>query len=74
MAHGPRAGLEILDPIAAEGRLDQWPQLHIARAELLRQLDQGADALIAYKAALAAGLPEAERTLIARRMAQIVTS
>ena len=36
MADGPQAGLAILDRLAAQGRLDRWPQLHIARAELLR--------------------------------------
>lgn len=74
MAQGPEAGLELLDPLAAQGRLDQWPQLHIARAELLRQLDHGAEAINAYRAALAAGLPEAEQALIARRMAQVAAT
>jgi len=69
MAEGPRAGLAILDRLAGEGKLDRWPQLHIARAELLRQLGRGADAAAAYKLALAAGLPRAEEDFISSRLA-----
>ncbi|HEX5188657.1 MAG TPA: sigma-70 family RNA polymerase sigma factor [Streptosporangiaceae bacterium] len=69
MAESPESGLAILDRLAAEGRLEHWPQLHIARAELLRMLDRGAEAAGAYQLALAAGLPSAERDFIAARMA-----
>jgi RNA polymerase sigma-70 factor (ECF subfamily) len=69
MADGPAAGLSILDDLAGQGRLDRWPQLHIARAELLRQLGRTADALSAYQAALAAGLPSAEEAFIGCRIA-----
>lgn len=71
MADGPRAGLAILDRLADNGRLDRWPQLHIARAELLRQLDRRADALNAYQAALAARPHPAEQELISRRIGEI---
>jgi RNA polymerase sigma-70 factor (ECF subfamily) len=72
MATEPQAGLAILDRLAAEGRLDRWPQLHIARAELLRELDRPGDASAAYQLALAARLPEAEREFISGRLAEIV--
>ena len=72
MADGPQAGLTILDRLAAEGRLDRWPQLHIARAELLRELDRPGDASAAYERALAARLPTAERAFISGRLADIV--
>ena len=71
MAEGPHAGLAILDRLADDGRLDRWPQLHIARAELLQRLGRGADALGEYRAALAIGLPEAEREYIGRRIASL---
>ena len=74
MADGPRAGLAILDRLAAEGRLNQWPQLHIARAELLRQLGRAADALTAYRAALDTGPHPAEREFISRRIGGLVTA
>jgi len=73
MDESPESGLAILDRLAAEGRLERWPQLHIARAELLRRLDRRADAAAAYELALAAGLPAAERDFIAARMAETVT-
>jgi RNA polymerase sigma-70 factor (ECF subfamily) len=73
MAESPESGLAILDRLAAEGRLERWPQLHIARAELLRRLDRRAEAAAAYELALAAGLPAAERDFIAARMAETVT-
>ncbi|HLI40186.1 MAG TPA: DUF6596 domain-containing protein [Streptosporangiaceae bacterium] len=40
MAEGPVAGLAILDPL--EPRLANWPQFHIARAELLRRVGRAA--------------------------------
>jgi RNA polymerase sigma-70 factor, ECF subfamily len=73
MAESPESGLAILDRLAAEGRLERWPQLHIARAELLRRLDRPAQAAAAYELALAAGLPAAERDFITARMAETVT-
>jgi RNA polymerase sigma-70 factor, ECF subfamily len=73
MAESPESGLAILDRLAAEGRLERWPQLHIARAELLRRLDRRDEATAAYQLALAAGLPAAERDFIAARMAETVS-
>jgi RNA polymerase sigma-70 factor (ECF subfamily) len=71
MAEGPQAGLGILDQLADDGRLDRWPQLHIARAELLHRLGRASDALTEYRAALAIGVPAAEQEFIGRRMAEI---
>jgi RNA polymerase sigma-70 factor (ECF subfamily) len=73
MAEGPQAGLAILDRLAREGKLDRWPQLHIARAELLRQLDRGDDAASSYHLALAAGVPAAEEDFIRNRLTDLVT-
>jgi RNA polymerase sigma-70 factor (ECF subfamily) len=70
MAEAPESGLAILDQLAEQGRLDRWPQLHIARAELLRTLGRADEAMAAYDRALAAGLPAAEREFIAARMAE----
>ncbi|HET7017613.1 MAG TPA: hypothetical protein VFI65_27060, partial [Streptosporangiaceae bacterium] len=72
MAQGPSAGLAMLDRLAEDGRLDRWPQLHVARAELLSRLGRCAAARDAYQAALeAAELPAAERAFITRRLAQL---
>jgi RNA polymerase sigma-70 factor, ECF subfamily len=76
MADSAEAGLAILDRLASEGRLDRWPQLHIARAELLRRLGRRGAAAAAYELAIAAGppgLPAAERDYIARRVADLAT-
>jgi RNA polymerase sigma-70 factor (ECF subfamily) len=67
MAGQPAAGLAILGPLG--DRLARWPQFHIARAELLRRLDRGAEAREAYQAALRLALPRPERAFIERRLA-----
>ena len=71
MEQGPQAGLAILDRLADEGRLNQWPQLQIARAELLRRLDRPAEALSAYRAALDARPHPAEQVFISRRVSNL---
>src|SRR5215472_5504155 len=71
MAEGPQAGLAILDQLADDGRLDRWPQLHIARAELVHRLGRGGEALAEYRAALDVGVPAAEHEFIDRKMAEI---
>ena len=68
MSEGPAAGLVILDTVAGDARLARWPQLHIARAELLRRLGRRAEAVAAYRAAIALDPPAPERAYLARRM------
>jgi len=68
MSEGAAAGLVILDTVGGDTRLARWPQLHIARAELLRQLGRRAEAVAAYEAALALEPPAPERAYLARRM------
>ena len=71
MSEGPAAGLVILDTIGADPRLARWPQLHIARAELLRQVGRRADAIAAYQAAIALEPPAPERAFLARRISEM---
>jgi RNA polymerase sigma-70 factor, ECF subfamily len=71
MAEGPAAGLVILDAVGAHPQLARWPQLHIARAELLRRLGRDAEALDAYRAAMQLEPPAAERAFIGRRIRQL---
>ncbi len=68
MAEGPAAGLVILDAISASPQLSRWPQLHMARADLLRRLDRRAEAAAAYRAALQLEPPPAERAFIHSRL------
>src|SRR4029077_938211 len=68
MSEGPAAGLVILDTVGGDARLARWPQLHIARAELLRRLGRRAEAVAAYEAAVALEPPAPERAYLSRRM------
>ena len=67
-------GLELLDELEAGGRLDGSPPLHVARAELLRRLGRGTDALAAYERALACDPGEAEGRYLRKRMAEVHAS
>jgi RNA polymerase sigma-70 factor, ECF subfamily len=71
MAEGPAAGLVILDTVAAHPQLQRWPQLHIARAELLRRLERRAEAADAYRLALQLEPPSPERAYVHRRLAEV---
>jgi RNA polymerase sigma-70 factor (ECF subfamily) len=68
MSEGPAAGLVILDTVSGDARLARWPQLHIARAELLRRLGRRTEAVAAYEAAIALEPPAPERAYLARRI------
>ena len=71
MAEGPAAGLALLDEAAADQRLARWPQLHIARAELLGRLGRRTDAARAYQAALDLAPAAPERDFIGRRIREL---
>jgi RNA polymerase sigma-70 factor (ECF subfamily) len=66
-AHGPAAGLEILDGLS----LENYHYLHSTRAELLHRLGDVAGAREAYAAALVLVHTEAERKLLERRLAAL---
>jgi RNA polymerase sigma-70 factor, ECF subfamily len=69
-ADGPRAGLAILDAVAADARLARYQPLHAARAELLRQAGDLERADAAYAEAISLAANEGERrALEARRTA-----
>src|SRR6202035_1739145 len=71
MAEGPAAGLVILDAVGKDPQLARWPQLHVARAELLRRLGRTDDAAAAYGAALQLEPTAPEQALIARRLREL---
>ena len=68
MAEGPAAGLVILDALGGHPRLSRWPQLHMARADLLRRLGRRAESAAAYRTALELEPAPAERAFIAARL------
>jgi RNA polymerase sigma-70 factor (ECF subfamily) len=71
MADGPAAGLAILDTLSHHTQLSRWPQLHIARADLLRRLGRNADARDAYRTALHLNPSPPELAFIVKRIDQL---
>jgi RNA polymerase sigma-70 factor (ECF subfamily) len=73
MAEGPAAGLVILDAVSAHPQLRRWPQLHLARADLLRRLDRRAEAVAAYRTAVELEPSPGVRAFIASRLNSLGT-
>ena len=71
MRDGPAAGLSAIDAIVARGDLRDYRLVHAARAEFCRRLGRTAEALAAYRKALALTRQEPERRFIERRIAEI---
>ena len=71
MAHGPRAGLEIIDRLAETSELDNFHLMHAARADLLRRLGSQEEAAKSYSRALALVTNESERRYLERRMREV---
>jgi RNA polymerase sigma-70 factor (ECF subfamily) len=74
MVEGPQAGLAALDAIAGDARLAGYPYLPATRADLLRRLGRPQDAANAYRAALSLATNAAERSFLARRLAEVASS
>jgi RNA polymerase sigma-70 factor, ECF subfamily len=68
-SEGPEAGLRVLDALAGRPELARWPQLHVARGELLARTGRPSEAVEAYQAALALETAEPARRYIADRIA-----
>jgi RNA polymerase sigma-70 factor, ECF subfamily len=71
MADGPAAGLELVDALAEDGRLDGYHLLHATRADLLRRLDRREEAAAAYREALARTESPVEREFLESRLAAL---
>jgi RNA polymerase sigma-70 factor, ECF subfamily len=65
MAQGPEDGLALMDAI---DELDGYYLLHAARADLLRRLDRGDEAVVAYERALALAPSDVERNFLRARL------
>ncbi|WP_215541264.1 RNA polymerase sigma factor [Amycolatopsis sp. CA-230715] len=70
MAHGPGAGLAVVDSLAESGGLDGYHLLPATRADLLRRLGRHDEAAAAYRDALGLAGAEAERAYLRRRLAE----
>lgn len=66
---GPEAGLALMDGLADE--LGDYRLLHAARADMLRRLGRGPEAIEAYRTALALAAQPAERRFIEKRLAEL---
>ncbi len=71
MVEGPQAGLADIEAIERDGRLAGYRYLPAAKADLLRRLGRGQDAVLAYRAALDLTAGDAERAFLARRIAEV---
>ena len=69
MAQGPEHGLAWIERLDQGGELEGYHLLPAARADLLRRLGRGAEAAVAYRAALALVRNPAERLYLERRLA-----
>jgi len=69
MAHGPAAGLPLIEALSDE--LSEYHLWHAARADLLRRLGKAREAAAAYRAALAHVGSEPERRFLERRLVEL---
>ncbi len=71
MADGPRAGLELIDALAATNNLDNYHLFHAARADLLRRAGSLEEAAKSYLKALALVTNDSERRYLQRRLREV---
>ena len=70
MAHGPAAGLAIVESLAATQSLPGYHLLPAVRADLLRRLHRSEEAARYYGEALSLATTDSERRFLARRLAE----
>jgi RNA polymerase sigma-70 factor (ECF subfamily) len=71
MVRGPDAALREVEALERDGRLAGYRYLPSIKADLLRRLGRRAEAVKAYRAALALADNEAERTFLSDRLADV---
>jgi RNA polymerase sigma-70 factor, ECF subfamily len=71
MAEGPAVGLAMIDGLAADGSLADYPYLHAARGDLLRRLERWSEAAVAYRRAADLTENQTERAFLHRRLAGV---
>jgi RNA polymerase sigma-70 factor, ECF subfamily len=68
MVDGAKRALNLVDSLAARGRVNDYHLLHAARGRFLQQLGRLEEARLAYRTAFAAATLEPERRLLAARI------
>ncbi|MEU8107678.1 RNA polymerase sigma factor [Nonomuraea muscovyensis] len=71
MAHGPQAGLDLVESLEASGALPGYHLLPATRADLLRRLHRCDEAAAAYRQALELVTTDSERRFLLRRLAAL---
>jgi RNA polymerase sigma-70 factor (ECF subfamily) len=71
MVDGAARALDLIDSLAARGRVTQYHLLHAARGRFLQQLGRLAESREAYRTALQTATVEPERRFLAARLASI---
>src|SRR5262249_60488721 len=71
LAEGPGTGLAQIQELEADGRLTGYRYLPAAKADLLRRLGRGEEAVQAYRAAPALTENSVERDFLRRRIAEV---
>jgi RNA polymerase sigma-70 factor (ECF subfamily) len=71
MADGPRAGLTLIDALAATNDLENYHLLHAARADLLRRARSNDEAAKSYLQALGLVTNDSERRYLERRLREV---
>jgi RNA polymerase sigma-70 factor, ECF subfamily len=71
MASGAEEGLRLVDAVAAEGQLDEYPYLHAARADLLRRLGRAEQSAASYRRARELTGNAAEQEFLDRRIVEV---
>ncbi len=74
MRDGPSSGLEELDRLSTDPRLEGHHLLHAARADLLRRLGRRTEAVVAYRMSLELPQNETERRYLLRRLDELGSS
>jgi len=70
-AVGPKAGLELLEPLLADPALERYQPLHAAHADLLRRSGDPVAAARAYERAIAFSANAVERAELHRRLSTL---
>jgi RNA polymerase sigma-70 factor (ECF subfamily) len=71
MAHGPAAGLALVDELGRDDRLQAYHLLPAARADLLRRLGRHEEAAAEYERTLALAPSDTERRYLNRRLEEV---
>jgi len=71
MVQGPRAGLQLIEGLAASNDLEDYHLLHAARADFLRRMADFSEAEKSYQRALELATNESERRYLQRRLKEV---